>query len=748
MTAPMTTRADPERQLQFPVRGMHCAACVSKVERALLGVPGVHNAAVNLATERATVEVAAAGPALADLRRAVSAAGYTVPEDVAVTPAAAEREQAERRRASWILGWKVVIGIALSIPVVIGSMHEVFPWAPAGLRMPWVLFALTTPVQFWVGWQFHRGFARDLAHRSASMDTLVSLGTNAAYFFSLAVTLWPHRFAATGAMPYYEASALLVTFLALGRWLEARARGGVSEAIGRLVALAPRTARVVREGLEADIAIGQVAVGDLIRVRPGERIAVDGEIVDGASSVDESMLTGESLPVEKAVGARVIGGAVNRTGSFTFRAARVGADTVLAQIIRLVEQAQGSKAPIQRLADRVASVFVPAILGVAGLTFVAWWGWGPEPAFFHALANAVGVLVIACPCAMGLATPTAIMVATGRGAQLGVLVKSAEALESLHKVEVVVLDKTGTLTLGRPVVADVVAAASVCADDLIALAAAAEQGSEHPVGAAIVDLAKSRGVALVPVRSFVAVPGRGVDAQAPDGRILLGSARMMAERGIDVSALDARALAGDGKSLTYVAFAGALQGVIAVADTLRPETKATVSALRQLGLQTVMLTGDVRVTAEAVARQAGIDRVVAEILPADKAAEIRRLQSGRSVAMVGDGINDAPALAQADVGIAMGSGTDVAIDAADVTLMRSDLRSLVTAIELSRQTVRIIKENLGWAFGYNLILVPVAAGVLYPLGGIVLSPVLAGLAMALSSVSVVANSLRLKRFSA
>jgi Cu+-exporting ATPase len=729
---------------------MHCAACVSKVERALRGVPGVEQAAVNLATERATVEIPAGGPTLADLRRAVGAAGYTVPEDIAPTPDAAEREQAERRRASRVLGWKVLIGVALSIPVLLGSMHEVFSWAPARLATPWVLFALTTPVQFWVGWQFHRGFARELIRRSVSMDTLVSLGTNAAYFFSLAVTLWPHRFAATGAMPYYEASALLMTFLVLGRWLEGRARGGASEAIRRLVALAPRTARVVREGRETDIAIGDVVVGDLVRVRPGERIAVDGEIVEGASTVDESMLTGESLPVEKAVGGRVIGGAVNRTGSFTLRAVRVGADTVLAQIIRLVEQAQGSKAPIQRLADRVASVFVPVILCVAGLTFVAWWGWGPEPAFFHALVNAVGVLVIACPCAMGLATPTAIMVATGRGAQLGVLVKSAEALESLHAVEVVVLDKTGTLTLGRPVVTAVVAAAPGCDDDLLALAAAAEQGSEHPVGVAIVDMAKSRGLALAPVRSFVAVPGRGVDALAPDGRILLGSARMMAERGIDVSAVSARAhtLAEDGKSLTYVAFAGALQGVIAIADTLRPEATATVGELRRLGLQVVMLTGDTRATAEAVGRQAGIDRVVAEILPADKAAEIQRLQRGRQVAMVGDGINDAPALAQADVGIAMGSGTDVAIDAADVTLMRSDLGSLVTAIELSRHTVRIIKENLGWAFGYNLILVPVAAGVLYPLWGIALSPLLAGLAMALSSVSVVANSLRLKRFSA
>ena len=495
--------------------------------------------------------------------------------------------------------------------------------------------------------------------------------------------------------------------------------------------------------------IADVAVGDLLRVRPGERIAVDGEIVEGASSVDESMLTGESLPVEKGPGATVVGGSVNRTGSFTFRATRVGKETVLARIIRLVEEAQGSKAPIQRLADRVASVFVPVILGVAAITFGVWWLWGPEPAFFYALTDAVGVLVIACPCAMGLATPTAIMVATGKGAQLGVLIKSAEALELLHRVGVVVLDKTGTLTVGRPVVTDVLPAAGVTVDDLLALAAAAEQGSEHPLGEAIVGEAKRRGLAIPPVTEFRAVPGLGVDALASDGRVLLGNAELMAARGIDISALEARAreLAEDGKSAVYVAFAGEARGIVAVADMLKPEARAVVRALHDLGLEVAMLTGDTRMTAEAIARQAGIERVIADIRPEQKAAEIKRLQQGgRLVTMVGDGINDAPALAQADVGIAMGSGTDVAIEAADVTLMRGDLRGVVAAIELSHRTIRTIKENLGWAFGYNLVLVPVAAGALYPIWGVLLSPVLAGLAMALSSVSVVANSLRLKRF--
>jgi Cu+-exporting ATPase len=752
MTMPTETPAKTtgeEARLDFPVKGMHCAACVGKVERALLGVPGVKTAAVNLATERATVRLGAGGPSLDALRRAVAAAGYTVPADIAATPEAADREQAERARENRRLRLKFAVGAALSVPVLLGSMHEVFSWAPHWLRDPFLLWALTTPVQFWVGWQFHAGFLTELRHRSASMNTLVSIGTNAAYFFSVAVTLWPSMFAATGAMPYYEASALLMTFLVLGRWLEASARGGTSEAIRRLIALRPKTARVVRAGKEEDVPIGLVLVGDLLRVRPGERVAVDGHVVEGASTVDESMLTGESLPVEKGPGTAVVGGSVNRTGAFTFRATRVGSETVLAQIIRLVEEAQGSKAPIQRLADRVASVFVPVILVIAALTFGVWWAWGPEPSFFYALANAVGVLVIACPCAMGLATPTAIMVGTGKGAELGVLVKSAGALELLHRVGIVVFDKTGTLTVGKPVVTDVVPAPGLDADGFLALAAAAEQGSEHPLGEAIVTEAKARGLALPPVSEFQAVPGQGVDAVAPGGRILLGNARMMQARGLDVAELEpvARRLAAEGKSVVYVAFAGETHGLVAVADVLKPDARAAVAALKALGIEVAMLTGDTRLTGEAIARQAGIDRVLAEVVPEQKAAEIKRLQGqGRLVAMVGDGINDAPALAQADVGIAMGSGTDVAIEAADVTLMRGNLHGVVTAVELSRRTIRIIKENLGWAFGYNIVLVPVAAGALYPLWGVLLSPILAGLAMALSSVSVVANSLRLKRF--
>src|SRR5713101_2856352 len=565
-----TKATEREARLDFPVKGMHCAACVDKVERALRGVPGVKTAVVNLATERATVRLDDGGPPLDALRRAVAAAGYTVPAEIAATPEADDREQAERARESRRLRDKLVVGVVLSVPVLLGSMHEVFSWAPHWLRDPFLLWALTTPVQFWVGWQFHAGFLSELRHRSASMNTLVSVGTNAAYFFSVAVTLWPGVFAATGAMPYYEASALLMTFLVLGRWLEARARGGTSEAIRRLIALRPKTARVVREGREEDVPIALVLVGDLLRARPGERVAVDGQVVEGASTVDESVLTGESLPVAKGPGASVIGGSVNRTGALTYRATRVGSETVLAQIIRLVEEAQGSKAPIQRLADRVASVFVPVVLVVAALTFGIWWAWGPEPAFFHALANAVGVLVIACPCAMGLATPTAIMVGTGKGAELGVLIKSAGALELLHQAETVVFDKTGTLTVGKPVVTDVIPAPGVDAETLLALAASAEQGSEHPLGEAIVSEAKARGLALPPVIQFEAVPGQGVVASAPDGRILLGNLRMMQARDLDVAALEpsARRLAADGKSVVYVAFGENAHGIVAVADVL------------------------------------------------------------------------------------------------------------------------------------------------------------------------------------
>ena len=735
----------------LPVRGMHCAACVGKVERALTRVAGVEQASVNLATEQATVSFDPDQTSFEALQTAVEAAGYelTPPRSDAQADGTPDAEQAAREADERRAKLKLVVGTVLSVPVLLGGMSHLLPWVPAVLRDPWVLLALTTPVQFWVGAEFHRGFLHDLRYRSASMSTLVSVGTNAAYVFSVAVTLWPHVFPMHGAMLYFDVSAVVITLVVLGRWLEARARGRTSEAIRRLVSLAPRTARLVRDGAEVDVPTAEVRIGDFVRIRPGERVPVDGVVTEGASTIDESMLTGESLPVEKALDSKVFAGTVNRTGSFIFRAARVGSETALARIVQLVAEAQGSRAPIQRLADRVAAIFVPIVLGIAALTFIGWWAFGPEPAALFALTNAVAVLVIACPCAMGLATPTAVMVATGRGAELGVLVRSAAALELLARVDVAVLDKTGTLTVGKPAVTDVIAAPSVSEDEVLALAAAAEQGSEHPLGEAIVTRAKERGLALPPISEFTTVPGQGVDAMAADGRVLLGNLTLMTARGIDVSPLTprAQALAAAGKTAVYLTLGGRALGVLAAADVLKPEAPAVVAALKRRGLEVLILTGDARPTAEAIARQAGVERVLAEILPEDKAREIVKLQAaGRRVAMVGDGINDAPALAQADVGIAMGSGTDVAIEAADVTLVRGDLRGVVRAVDLSRRTISIIKQNLVWAFGYNVVLIPVAAGVLYPLWGVLLSPILAGAAMAFSSVSVVTNSLRLKRW--
>jgi P-type Cu+ transporter len=733
-----------------PVRGMHCAACVGRVERALTGLPGVERATVNLATEQATVSFDPERTSFDALQAAVAAAGYELvpPRPDQVPGAALDPERSARDAEQRYEKIKFIVGAVLSVPVLLGGMSHILPWVPTALRNPWLLLILTTPVQFWVGWQFHRGFLHDLRYRQASMSTLVSVGTSAAYFFSVAVTLWPHVFPAH-SVTYYDVSAVVITLVVLGRWLEARARGRTSEAIRRLVSLAPRTARVVRAGAEVDVPTAEVRVGDFVRIRPGERIPVDGVVTEGASTIDESMLTGESLPVEKISESKVYAGTVNRTGSFIFRAAKVGRETALARIVALVAEAQGSRAPIQRLADRVAAIFVPIVLGIAGLTFLAWWLFGPEPAGLFALTNAVAVLVIACPCAMGLATPTAIMVATGRGAERGILIRSAAALELLERVDTVVFDKTGTLTVGRPVVTDVIALPLTSEEDVVALAAAAEQGSEHPLGEAIVASAKERGLALPPITAFTTVPGQGIDARASDGHVLLGNRTLMDARGVDVSALvpRAQALASEGKTAVYLALGGRALGLLAVADVLKPEAPDAVAALKRRGLEVIVLTGDARPTAEAVARRAGVEKVLAEVLPEDKAREITGLKAQRHrVAMVGDGINDAPALAQADVGIAMGSGTDVAIEAADVTLVRGDLRSVVGAIDLSRRTISVIKQNLVWAFGYNVVLIPVAAGVLYPLWGVLLSPILAGAAMAFSSVSVVTNSLRLKRW--
>jgi Cu+-exporting ATPase len=739
----------PTRALTLSVGGMSCASCVAKIERGLHALPGVVRASVNLATERATIE-ALPSVRTEDVRRAVERLGYTA--GASETAAAdVDREKAAREREIRRLGLKTLVGAGLSLPLMLGSFPAWVPWVPSWLTDHVVLFLLATPVHLWVGWQFHAGFWKALRHRTADMNTLVSVGTSAGYVYSVLVTFVPGLFAAEGltAGVYFETVAMLHTLIILGRFLEARAKGRTSEAIKTLLGLQAKTARVVRDGREVDIPVEAVQVGDLVVVRPGEKIPVDGMVREGASAVDESMLTGESLPVEKRPGAEVFGATLNKTGTFRFEATKVGAETVLAQIIRLVEEAQGSKPPIQQMADRIAGVFVPAVIVIALVSFGVWLAWGPAPALLFALSNFMAVLLIACPCAIGLAAPTAVMVGIGKGAEHGILFRGAEALELASKLSTIVLDKTGTLTKGEPSVTDLLPANGVLARDLLRLAASAERGSEHPLGEAIVTRAQAEGLELGRPEGFDAVPGHGIRARVEGRQLLLGNLKLMTDEGVALDGLakEAERLADEGKTPMFVAVEGRAAGLIAVADTLKPESRDAVAAFHRLGLEVAMITGDHRRTAEAIARQVGIERVLAEVLPPDKAAEVKRLQTqGRVVAMVGDGINDAPALAQADVGIAIGTGTDVAIEASDVTLITGDLRGVVTAIALSKRTMRTMRQNFFWAFAYNTVLIPVAAGVLYPVAGLLMSPILAGAAMALSSVSVVWNSLRLRRF--
>jgi Cu+-exporting ATPase len=755
----MTTAiAEPVATVSFPVEGMTCASCVNRITRFLRKADGVEEANVNLATETATVQFDPARIDLAGLAAAVEAAGYVarvdrLAGDAAEVGATAEPSYADRHLAD--LRRRLIVATALTIPLLIGlARMTIAPGLPELFTNPWFQLALATPVQFYCGWPFYRGAFNALRHRAADMNTLVAVGTSAAYGYSVAAIAFPAFFQAAGLgmdgepLPlYFDTAAAIITLILLGRFLEARARSHTSDAIRKLIGLAPRTARVIRDGVELDIPIEQVIRGDLLRVRSGEKIPVDGLLRDGRSAVDESMVTGESMPVGKKPGDEVIGGTLNGSGSFTYEATRVGAETVLAQIVRLVQEAQGSRAPIQRLADTVTGVFVPVVLALAGLTFVVWFAFGPEPAFNMALVNTIAVLIIACPCALGLATPTSIMVGTGKGAENGVLFRNAEALERLHKVRAVVLDKTGTLTEGKPRVTDVVRAVGAPGEDeLLALVAAAERGSEHPLGEAIVRHARERGLETSVASAFDAVAGEGIRATVDGHEVLVGRPAFI---GADVSALAdaAQRLASTGKTPVFVAIDGQAAAVIAIADTLKAGSAAAVAELHRLGLTVVMLTGDNETTARAIAAEAGLDRVVADVRPDEKAAEVRALQAeGKAVAMVGDGVNDAPALASADVGVAIGTGTDVAIESAAVTLMSGDLRGLVTAIALSRATMRNIKQNLFWAFAYNVVLIPVAMGVLYPITGILLDPILAAAAMALSSVTVVSNALRLRRF--
>ncbi len=739
----------------FPVTGMTCASCVARVEEALKSVPGVVSVAVNLASEKATVEYLDSVE-VTDLRRAVRDAGYELGdetetlEDVTI----AARRETDKLRNRFILA------------ITLGVIIMVLSFLPAFTGKPYLLWALATPVQFWAGWRFYRGFWGALKHRTADMNTLIAVGTSAAYFYSVAAVLFPSALTIGGMAPelYFDTSAMIIALILLGRFLEARAKGETSAAIKRLIGLQPKTALVVRDGRELEIHVDEVQVGDVILVRPGERVPVDGVIRQGSPSIDESMVTGESLPVDKKEGEPVIGATINKTGSFQFEATRIGKDTTLARIVRLVEEAQGSKAPIQRLADIIASYFVPAVIAIAVITFIIWYFFGPAPSLTFAFLNFIAVLIIACPCALGLATPTAIMVGTGKGAEHGILIRSAEALERFYKVNTLLLDKTGTLTAGKPEVTDIVVAAPLAENDLLSLAAAVEHDSEHPLAEAVMNAAREKHLAVPSAADFNAIPGHGAEAIVNGKKLLLGNLKLMKDRGIALDGLAEKAenLFSEGKTVTFLAVDGRAAGIIGLADVLKPNAAAVVSAIRRMGIEVAMVTGDNQRTAAAIARQAGIDRVLAEVLPENKSAEVKKLQDeGRVVAMVGDGINDAPALAQADIGIAIGTGTDVAMETGDITLISGDLSGIATAILLSRRTIRTIKQNLFWAFAYNVILIPVAAGVLYLAfgnGGVpsglsfilgdygFLNPILAAAAMALSSITVVSNSLRLRGF--
>ncbi|UOR07814.1 heavy metal translocating P-type ATPase (plasmid) [Hymenobacter aerilatus] len=741
------------------IEGMTCASCASFVEKSLSRTPGVQRAMVNFATEKATVDYVPTQASPATLKEAVINAGYGVVERAPDTSAAERSAEIDCQKALAYQKLKRRFWVAVGLAVIIMplSMLMLWPAMMARVNMQWLnysLLLLTLPVLLYSGREFYVSAWNGFKHRAANMDTLIAVGTGAAFLYSLAATVVPGFFTSRGLMPevYYDTTATIIALILLGKVLELRAKTQTSAAMRSLIGLQAKTACVVRpDGAEVDVPIEQVQLGDLVVVRPGEKVATDGLITEGSSALDEAMLTGESLPVQKQVGDPVFGATLNKTGSFRFRVTKVGADTMLSQIVKLVEDAQGSRAPIQRLADKVSAIFVPTVVVIAILTFVIWFDLAPAGTRLPlALVNFVAVLIIACPCALGLATPTAIMVSTGKGAEHGVLVRNAEALEKAYQVNTVLLDKTGTITKGEPAVTDFWTLPGQEAAQLLPVVAAVERQSEHPLAEAVVRHADAQGAASLTATGFRAVEGKGAAATVNGQAVLIGNRRLLADEGVSLSPTlitQAEQLLSQAKTVLYIAVAGQAVGLVGVADTVRDTSAAAIRKLQALGIEVVMMTGDNPETAAQVAGQVGITRYFAEVLPQDKAGKVKELQGeGRTVAMVGDGINDAPALAQADIGLAIGSGTDVAMEAAGITLMRSDLNGVVTAIELSRQTIRTIKQNLFFAFIYNTLGIPVAAGLLYPFFGILLSPMLAAGAMALSSVSVLTNSLRLRSF--